>query len=100
MTNHDIQLDFSMLRTRGENNVLGEKLYRLLAAAGERHSAASQKNYAMKVAEDGGTRLMYGAQDRAAARREGHHVRHEDAGRVRVLSRGRFIQEQYLRIGQ
>lgn len=54
----------------------------------------------MKAVKDDGTWLMYGAQDRAVPRYEGHHVRDEDAGRMRVLSRRRFVQEQYFRIRQ
>lgn len=78
----------------------GEKSYRLRSGTSERHSTAGQKDYTMKAVKDDGTRLMYRAQDRAISRREGHHVRDEDAGRVRVLSRRRFVQEQYFGIRQ
>lgn len=43
---------------------------------------------------------MYRAQDRTISRREGRHVRDEDVGRVRILTRRRFVQEQYFGIRQ
>lgn len=45
----------------------------------------------MEAVKDDRTRLMYSTQDRAISRRKRHHVRDDDAGRMRVLSRRRFV---------
>jgi len=45
----------------------------------------------MEAVEDGGTRLMYSAQNRTTLRCERSYVRYKDTGRVRILSRRRFV---------
>lgn len=78
----------------------GEKSSCLRARASECYSTAGQKDYTMEAVENGRTRLMYGAQDRAISRRERCHMRYEDSGGVSVLPRRRLVQEQYIRIRQ
>ena len=63
------------------------------------YSTVGQKNCTIKAVEDGGTKLVYGAQDHAMVpRRERCHVRYEDSGGVSVLSRHRLVQKQFFGI--